>query len=161
MDKNMLGVTLREVRGSLKDLTDKLSGEDGREMLEKFNKFLRGEPVNAEGMIYRPLEWTPDLGEASESSLRGFIDQYNGDAIAWRLPTDKELCRALRAMKPKGFTLWRYYWTSTSHFSVSGYDVIRTHDGTGGIGVCSSYRFSTMYQQAPNLRLCRELVLPE
>lgn len=42
---NMLGVTLRDVRGPLADFNDKLAGENGEEWLKEFNKFLRKEPT--------------------------------------------------------------------------------------------------------------------
>jgi len=41
--KNMLGIALRDVRGLLNDLTEKLCGEDGEIWLEAFKKFLRKE----------------------------------------------------------------------------------------------------------------------
>ena len=43
MSKHMLGVALRETRGPLKDLTDKLCGADGKAWLEALKRFLRKE----------------------------------------------------------------------------------------------------------------------
>jgi len=43
MSNDMLGVALRDARGPLKDLLEKLSGEDGVNWLRAFNKFLRRE----------------------------------------------------------------------------------------------------------------------
>jgi len=155
MDENMLGVTLREVRGSLKDLNDKLSGENGREMLEKFNQFLRGEPVNVEEMIYKLLEWSPDLGDVPKSLLQQHIDLYQKrycDGSGWRLPTEGEIRRALKIMKPDGFLVGRYYWTSVK--AEAGTVIYYTYDGHGGLG---SSVYSGSHREKIHLRLCREI----
>ncbi len=152
--ENMLGASLCEVRGLFKDLIDKLCGEDWQKWLEAFKLFLRGHPTWAEGMIYIPLEWGQDLGEVSS----GFVQSYVNPG--WRLPTEKELRRALLKMKPEGFVLWKYYWTSTKHSSGKGFETIRTHDGRGGLGHLSSFHHDDD-QQNPHLRLCRPIKLPE
>ena len=66
----MLGAPLRKVRGPLKDLMDKLCGEDWEKWLEAFKIFLRGEPTWAEGMMYIPLEWASEHGSVPEDCIQ-------------------------------------------------------------------------------------------
>lgn len=155
--QNMLGISLCEVRGLFKDLMDKLCGEDQQKWLEALKHFLRGEPTWAEEMIYTPLEWSENLGGVCFKYLQEQSELYNkGHGGNWRLPTDKELDRALRKMKPTGFELQRYYWTSTPHFDGRGMTITYTYDGCGGLGSKSS-----LEEKYPTLRLCRPIKLPE
>lgn len=152
---NILGTSLREVRGLFKDLNDKLCGEDWQKWLEALKLFLRGEPVWTDGMIHIPLEWSPDLGEVNFALIQEQIDFLNnGRFHNWRLPTERELARALKIMNPE-FVLSKYFWTSTEKEGC-GYVVIRTYDGNGGLGYACSRSINQRY---PNLRLCRPKIV--
>lgn len=163
MPKNMLGVALCDASGPLKDLNEKMSGKDGYEVLGKLNEFLRGEPVNAEGMIYIPLEWSPDLGPVAKEFLQDQTDLYSKMyRDGWRLPTHDELLRAMRIMRPAGFLIRIYYWTSTLREDGDRkvFEVIYTHDGHGGLGGTSEDDINHNEQAYPHLRLCREVEIP-
>ncbi len=159
----MLGVPLREVRGLFKDLMDKLCGENWEKWLEALKLFLRGEPTWTDGMINIPIEWSLDLGEVSHNLLQEHTELYNKDhGGGWRLPTDKELSRALKRMKPDGFTVWKYYWSDTVYSNGGGNTITYTYDGRGGLGSMSHlHGFRVNNGEHPYLRLCRPIKLPE
>ena len=160
--KNMLGITLGEVSGPFDDLNKKLCSEEGKKWLEAFKLFLRGEPTWTDGMINIPIEWSLDLGEVSHNLLQEHTELYNkGHGGGWRLPTDKELSRALKKMKPDGFTVWKYYWSGTENINGNGYTITYTYNGMGGLGSMPSIFFNASDQKNPHLRLCRPIKLPE
>ena len=56
--ENMLGVTLREVRGLFADLNDKLTGNNGDGWKKSLALFLRGEnPFSKDDYLVHPLDW--------------------------------------------------------------------------------------------------------
>jgi hypothetical protein len=65
MQKNMLGVALRDVRGPLADLNEKLAGESGDDWLTELNKFLRKEPC-----------WTQKERTSTEAQLANWVTLY-------------------------------------------------------------------------------------
>jgi hypothetical protein len=157
---NILGATLCEVRGLFKDLNDKLCGEDWQKWLEALKLFLRGEPVWTDGMIHIPLEWSIDLGQVNYALIQERINLYDEHegvvSRGWRLPTERELARALKLMK-LNFIAGEYFWSSTIE-SNSGYKIIRTNAG-GGLEYSSSRCFFSAGQKYPRLRLCRSMTV--
>lgn len=167
--KNMLGVALCDASGPLKDLNEKMSGKDGYEVLEKLKAFLRGDPVNTEGMICIPLEWSSDFGEAPDMNfVDGVANSMNALSCVknnWRLPTEGELARALKGGKVKGFTYDMYYWTSTIDHHRNGFNLLMAYsfDTTklcGCVGYNGSYSVLGVLgknRKYPLLRLVREI----
>ena len=158
--KKMLSDALREYHGLREEIDKHLLGKNPEKWVAAFKKCLREEPTWAEGMIYIPLEWSLDFGETPELSLQKCIEVQNLECgKSWRLPTEDELDRALRTMKPSGFSLWKYYWSSSpwSGKEEGGNVVTYAYDEIGGLGSCSSNnsRF-TKGQIYPCVRLCRE-----
>jgi hypothetical protein len=139
---------------------EKISGAEGRVWLEALKKFLRREPTWAEAMIYTPLEWTEDFGGCDFESIGDFVNLYNKKTHGgWRLPTDRELIRALRIMKPEGFTTGIYYHTSTLEDDAPFQNIIVYNHGQG-LG-STLWRIISGYAQGlPHLRLCREMKIP-
>ena len=147
---------IKKIDGKLETIKDRLIGEDSEKFAKELDEFLMGRPCHVEGMIYQPLVWSEDLGEVSEKSLEKYIAFHNGNRKEdgdWRLPTDLELSRALRAMKPAGFSVMIYYWSST--LSRSGARQI-TYNHGGGLG-SSDGSMGGCNQKHPHLRLCREI----
>jgi hypothetical protein len=153
---DMLSKALQDFLGLLQQLIRNLLGKDSEEWTTAFKKFLRKEPTWAEEMMYIPLEWSPDLGNVSKKCLQDHIDLYRKEnGPCWRLPTYSELRRALSKTPPKGFSIMRYYWTSTLDEGKDGiFSVLRTHDGCGGLGQSSDHYFPSG-MKGPNLRLVR------
>jgi hypothetical protein len=158
----ILSDALHEYHVLREQLDRALLGKDSAEWFEELKKFMRKDPSHAEGMIYIPLEWSADLGEVSRDLLQEYTDLYNkGHGGGWRLPIDKELSRALKKMKPDGFTVWKYYWSGTENTNGGGYTVTYTYNGMGGLGSMTSVFFIVSGQKYPHLRLCRPVKLPE
>jgi hypothetical protein len=157
---DMLSNALREYHGLREQLDRALLGKNAEKWGKAIRTFMREEPTWTEGMIYIPLEWSLDLGPVSKKFLQDQVDFYckmNGDG--WRLPTHDELLRSMRIMRPVGFVIRIYYWTSTpsEDRDQKGLEVIYTHDGRGGLGSLSDNYMSHNYQAHPHLRLCREV----
>jgi hypothetical protein len=151
---NMLSGSLREIIGPLNQLLENLSGKNGLEWLEAIKKFLRKEPTWAEGMIYQPLRWSGDFGNVPKGRIQACVDSCNtGNSLGWRLPTEKELIRALRIKDAPGFVVGVYYWTSTVRDD-GGIAVCYTHDGRGGCGEAPDSRIDHIH-----LRLVRTIEL--
>ncbi len=152
----MLGVALCEASGPLKELLDRLSGKDGDQWLAEFNLFIRKDPCWADEMIYKPLEWSADYGEVGRSSVDDYIaihkKKYADGGIGWRLPTCDEVRRALRIMKPAGFTIGKYYWTSTRNSNNDDVEVVYAYDDKGGLGISEA----RIQRGSIHLRLVRE-----
>jgi hypothetical protein len=133
----MLSDVLRDYHGLREQLDRALLGDNAEKWGKAFRTFMRGEPTWAEGMIYPPLEWSRDLGEVPldliENTIRLYGEEYVDGGIGWRLPTSEELRRALRIMKPEGFMIRVYYWSSTPDDNGGGLKILYTHDGCGGI----------------------------
>lgn len=98
------------------------------------------------------LEWKPDFGEVNFEDVQVYFALF-GNAGGWRLPTERELDPALRAMHQKGFHYWKYYWTSTPYFDGHGLTVTYRHNE--GLGSMSHERLPVNGQKHPRLRLCR------
>ncbi len=155
MSKNMLGVALCEVRGLLNQLMENLCGKDWEKWLEALKTFLRGEPTFAEEMIYPPLRWSTDLGEIPRVNLLSQTSSYCRQfGEGWRLPTEKELARAMKNTElANEFALLKYYWTSTSHSDADKkMTVLYRHQDEG---VSYSREDWLGNQKNPYLRLCR------
>jgi hypothetical protein len=154
--ETMLSKALQDFLGLLQQLIQNLLGKDSEEWTVAFKKFLRKEPTWAEEMIYIPLEWSRDLSDVSKECLQDHINLFcKENGSSWRLPTYSELRRALKKSNPQGFTVMRYYWTSTPYEGKDGvFSILRTHDGCGGLSHSPDYDF---YQglKGPNLRLVR------
>jgi hypothetical protein len=171
--QNMLSEQLQDFLGLIKQLITNLLGKDAVEWANELKKLLRKEPCWAEGMINIPIEWGPDMMEVSYESIQEHIKLHEkGYHEGWRLPTEKELYLALKKMKPNGFTIDKYYWTSTPASSCDDWPstrfsgntnvmvIIHTYDGRGGVSCEPSINFPGR-QKYPHLRLCRPIKLPE
>lgn len=150
---DMLGVALHEACGPLKDLLGKLSGDMGDKYLTELRLFLQGEPCWVDEMIYKPVEWSNDLGEVNPSSLQERIDlfkkEYCDNGIGWRLPTYKEMHRALEAGK---FESWVYYVTKPEKEGL-GIPVLRRHN--------AGLSLSDIRAEKAHLILVRDLKIPQ
>ena len=153
---NMLGVALHEANGPLKQLLDRLSGKDGDLWLTEFNLFIRKDPCWADEMIYKPLEWSQDYGETErllvEDQITLHKKKYADNGIGWRIPTSGEVRRALKIMKPVGFTIGKYYWTSTRNYNNDDVEVVYAYDDRGGLGTSEA----RIQKGSIHLRLVRE-----
>jgi hypothetical protein len=159
--KDVLSASPKEVLKLFGEITDKLCGEDCEKWLEALRLFSREEPNWVEGMIYIPLEWGLDMGEVALELIEDRIKLHEkGFACGWRLPTDKELSRALKLMKVK-FVVGEYFWSSTDDSNNHGHKIIRTSDGCGGLECSGSRCFYSTNQKHPRLRLCRPITIPE
>jgi hypothetical protein len=88
-------------------------------VLERLQDIIEGVD-GFEEMIHIPLEWSEDLGIVTRGEIATRIALFEdskakkGNGGSWRLPTNKELSRALKAMKPAdGFSFDIYFWSST------------------------------------------------
>ena len=146
-----------------KELMVNMLSKDFDEWLAEFRKFVCKKPCWNEGMIYAPLEWSEDYGEVAENRVQDRIFFLNDEGgIDWRLPTEKEVSRALKAMKPDGFVVGKYYWTSTPFSNGSGSTIVRTCDGRGGgLEYESHLLLKSCDQQYPHFRLCRSVAIPQ
>ena len=133
--KNMLGVSLREARGPINSLMEKLTGEDGEMWLGLLNKLNRGEPCLVDGIPYPKLKWVRLSEFVNFANTQDVIDDYRTEhGSGWRLPTDDELNRFLHSADPATFQSFNqgHYLT----LMVTGgrvMEVFRAHNGEGGL----------------------------
>ncbi len=157
---NPLDLSLRDIRGPMIDLLDKLHSNMGNVYLEELKKLLRQEPCWAEGMIYIPLEWSPDFCQCPGLNIDSMKIIYNtGNGEGWRLPSYSEVRRYIQK-KELGFKTETFYWTSESE-EVAPPGRLRT------IKVYENYEnccCSSFYKDLrvkgidfPHLRLCRPM----
>ena len=159
---NMLSEALREYHGLREQLDRALLGGEAEKWHRALKTFMRGEPTWAEGMINIPLQWTPDLGEIHRNIIPGHISSFNQRlGLGWRLPTDKELSRSLRAMRPEGFHFGKCYWTSSPSPDGDRDSLLVIENESDGrrLNSMSSRYFERigMGERSPHLRLCREI----
>ena len=147
----MLSDALREYHGLREQLDRALLGDNADEWGKKLRALMRGEPVNAEGMIYIPLEISDDLGVCHQQYLERRINTYNRDkSPGWRLPTYKEMHRILEKGKLQD---WEYYYTSEHEGIRNRLTVLRRHNA--GFGSSDSVN------ETAHLCLVREVKLLE
>ena len=155
MSKNMLGVALREFRGPLNTLVERLAGEDGDIWLAELNKYLRGEPCMVNGIPYPKLLWSSCKGEIRNiEHLYTLIDDYRtANGLGWRLPTVNEFSRYLKSLK-KGEPNWPdsgdYFVAVLIDNTIFSW--IYFHDGEGNLFRLKPHKSATK----PHVILCRE-----
>ena len=142
MSKNMLGVALRDLRGPLNTLMERLSGEDGDLVLKELNKFNRGEPCMINGLPYTKLIWSDCLGEIRNiGHLGDRTDDYRTmHGRGWRLPTVNELSRYLRSLEREELERQNrsdYYVAVLIDNTI--FPCIYCHDGRGNLGRRESF----------------------
>ncbi len=152
---DMLSNALREYHGLREQLDRALLGDKSEKWCKAIRTFMREEPTWAEGMIYQPLKWSGDFGHVSKDRIQAHVDSSNNGIVGlrWRLPTEKELLRALKVKDAPGFVVGVYYWTSTVRDD-GGIAVCYTHDGLGGCGEAPDSRIDHIH-----LRLVRVIDL--
>ena len=124
-------------------------------VLDRMQKGIIEGPSGWEEMIHIPLEWSPDFGQIAYNWIPTIIEKHcHENGLGWRLPTENELARALRAMKPSSFSKMIYYWSSTPHFDARGLTIVYNHGE--GLGSSGEWDMSRAGQRHPHLCLCRE-----
>lgn len=154
---NMLGISLREVRGPLDDLNKKLCGGDGRKWFKALKHFLRGEPTWTEKGDYTPLEWTEDLGSPNITNIYDETKIYSrNNGGEWRIPTVDELFRHL-GRKELGFVQFEHYWAKKQDGCLELLHINKE----GCVQRSTAVQFLAFRSHYPVLRLCRPIKLPE
>ncbi len=132
----MLGVALRDLRGPLNTLVERLAGEDGEMWLNELNKLLRGETCWPNGISYLPLIWAIDLLFIDAIKNHGdHIRFTQGETSSpWRIPTTDELSRKLKSLEPIAFeSVNAEYYLTLLVANGRALPVIVFHDGKGNL----------------------------